>query len=209
MGLWFSSDFTGRELRDDERQFLNVLESMLKEVAPAQVDPADSRLTAEGANCLIVLVPHRSLAGLSIVVWFEPRRISISWALVGTLARRHDDLDLGVWVARFQAGGESTERWYQTAVEGVRAELSRSIEVTVSRRLPVSGERQVEFRLQIDGRRKTLGSVGRREPRRFFFIRRAPKTTADIYTVRFTDNKPPPVFFGSNVENWFGPQSHT
>ena len=207
MSLWFSSDFTGRELRGDERQFLNLLESMLMEVAPAQVDPTETRLTAEGIDCLIVLIPHRSLAGLSIVVWFEPRQISISWALVGSLACCHDDLDLGAWVARFQAGG-SSERWYQTAVDAVRAELSRSIEVSVSRRLPASGDRLVEFRLQIDGRRKTLGAVGRREPRRFFLLRRTPKTTADIYTVRFTDNEPPPVSYGSNVENWFGPQSH-
>src|SRR5688500_13999839 len=66
---WFQRDHTGRDLRPQERQFVAALGRELAEGAPPQIDESETALTAEGSTCLIALIPHRALAGISVVVW--------------------------------------------------------------------------------------------------------------------------------------------
>ena len=63
---WFSADFTGRELSASERDFIKALSVMLDRGRPPQVAPANTSLTAEGQGCLIAIIPHSLLAGVSI-----------------------------------------------------------------------------------------------------------------------------------------------
>jgi len=66
---WFARDHTGRYLLRHEQQFVAELAKLLEELALPQVDESETALTAEGSDCLIVLIPHRALGGISIVVW--------------------------------------------------------------------------------------------------------------------------------------------
>jgi hypothetical protein len=67
-----------------------------------QIDEDETALTAEGSSCLIVLIPHRALGGVSIVVWLFDDRAAVTWAQVAGLDRYHDALDLGISVAQFR-----------------------------------------------------------------------------------------------------------
>lgn len=109
-GSWFTMDFTGRALSLPEHTFVKALAEMLARVRPTQVLPADTNLTGEGVNCLIAIIPHAFLAGVSIAVWLEAEEIIVMWAQIDDL-RFHDDIDDGFWVHRF-CKEEPLEAWH-------------------------------------------------------------------------------------------------
>ena len=98
---WFQRDHTGRVLSRFERDFVAALSGHLAEWAAPQVDQNETALTAERNACLIVLIPHRALGGVSIVVWLFENRAEVTWAQVAGLDCCHDALDLGISVAQF------------------------------------------------------------------------------------------------------------
>ena len=73
----------------------------LEQEQPENVDPAGTTLTGEGPEVEIVIVPHRDLGGISLVAWTDQYDARLLWANVGDLST-HDDLDLGVVVARIR-----------------------------------------------------------------------------------------------------------
>src|SRR5262245_13706991 len=99
---WFERDHTERALTAAEQLFISVLVELLSSLGLPQVDKNETAITAEGANCLIVLIPHRRLGGVSLVVWLSADGAEVTWAQVGELGCCHDSLDLGVSVASFQ-----------------------------------------------------------------------------------------------------------
>src|SRR4029079_5081942 len=97
---WFQRDHTGRDLRPAERKFISALSGLLADVAAPPIDEEETALTAEGSDCLIVLIPHRALGGVSIVVWLTADGAVVTWAQVAALDCCHDSLDLGTSVAQ-------------------------------------------------------------------------------------------------------------
>jgi hypothetical protein len=99
---WFQRDHTGRVLRRFEADFVAALGRRLAELAAPQIDEDETALTAEGNSCVIALIPHRALDGVSVVVWLFEDRAEVTWAQVAGLDRSHDALDLGISVATFR-----------------------------------------------------------------------------------------------------------
>lgn len=86
------------------------------------VDRAAVTVTGEGPEVEIVIVPHRDLGGVSLVVWNDSRATELRWAQIGSL-EYHDDIDLGIAVARVEHQGE----WKPGLREELRRELRRPI----------------------------------------------------------------------------------
>jgi hypothetical protein len=97
---------------------------------PASVDRDSVVTTGEGARVQIVLIPHRQLGGFCLAVWAVSQGIEFIWAAVLDLST-HDDLDLGIRVASFDAD----PAWRENLRRQLVAEINRPITVTVSSRL--------------------------------------------------------------------------
>jgi hypothetical protein len=85
--------------------------------------------TQEGESVGIVLIPHRDLAGLSLVVWMDPRSADISWAVVSSL-HYHDQIDQGKSVERI---ARSDPEWEVTLRSHLKTEFQRNIQVSQRR----------------------------------------------------------------------------
>jgi hypothetical protein len=199
---WFSADFTLRELSVDERDLVRALAAMLDRVRPSQVAPANTNLTAEGPDCLIAIIPHSLLAGLSIVVWEDLKALSVSWAQIGDLSW-HDDLDLGHWVERFRKR-DSVETWHREAVRCVEEQLHRPIDLEVSRSAGTA-EPYAEFFLSAKEKRIRIGAAGRRMLLPYRIL--APDSHSERHAVRFTDGDSPPIAHPVDIASWYAYQT--
>ena len=191
---WFQRDHTGRILRGFERNFAAAVGSQLTELAAPQIDEDETALTAEGSSCLILLIPHRALGGISIVVWLFEDRAEVTWAEVAGLDCCHDALDLGISVAGFRLDPANYD--FRPVLECIRKQVNAPLTVQC-----FSNERAtVLVRDHADKLRK-VGDVGNRAAWSGPF-RRAVPTHETV--IRLTDHEPPPVARPSGVDEWFG-----
>lgn len=196
MTPWFAHDHTGRELTPQEQQFVDALSQSLQDEHLTQVDPAETAITAEGQACLICLIPHRWLGGLSLVVWlYQEGHAAICWADVGGLAVSHDSLDLGYWVARYQA--DALVDSCASLIDGVRKELRRPLVIEVER-----DDAGATVLLRDDwSRLKCIAKLGKHPSVFLSFIRR--KSSPRESEIRLTDSVDPPFKEPSNALEWF------
>jgi hypothetical protein len=122
---WFERNPIGRPLFPHERQFVAELKQLLSEIAAPQVDESETALTGEGTHCLIVLIPHRALGGISIVVWLFKDRAEVTWAQVADLDCCHDSLDLGISVSHFRLHGNQPD--FGAVLECIRRQFSEPL----------------------------------------------------------------------------------
>jgi hypothetical protein len=196
---WFTADFTGRALSVPEQAFVKALTEMLDRVRPAQVLPADTNLTAEGVECLIAIIPHAFLAGVSIIIWLEPDEIIVMWAQVHGL-KYHDDIDDADWVHRFFKK-EPLEAWHAEAVHCVEEQLSRPIQVVATYGRGDAEPMKVKFFLSKEGQASERIGSKIRVPL-WSRVLSWPRRT-DRYTVRFTDRDRPRGACPVNVADWY------
>jgi len=193
MERWFEQIHVGRSLSERERQFVGMLTDMLEEVRPAQIEPAETSLAAEGKD-LITLLPHRVLGGVSIVVNFVGPSTYIQWAQIWNLSRYHDDLDQCVLAAEFLAV------WRPSPPEAVVAAVRGQLEAPI-------------YLQRVDS---TLVSVSVRDKRAVIRpcgqlplgndpVVSPPLSEFTHAEVRMTDRTPPPVTVPSNARRWFDP----
>ena len=190
---WFARNHTGRELFSWERQFVASLERLLIEMAPPQIDDTETALTGEAANCLIVLIPHRALGGISIVVWLFADRAEVTWAQVADLDRSHDSLDVGISVGRF--GFERNRPDFSAILERIREQISEPLTLRV-----FDDHTATVLVRDHRGTLHEIGEVGTTIRRRGLVRRR---TLTEETQIRFTDLSPPPVVQPSGVGEWF------
>jgi len=197
MTPWFARDHTGRELTPRERQFVEALSQVLEDERVTQVTPDETALTAEGQDCLICLIPHRWLGGLSLVVWLNKDDSgSICWAEVGGLACCHDSLDLGRYVAEYQANALTDS--FTPLIDGVRKELNRPLVMDVAEdgagaTVLLRGER---------GRLQRLTSLGNRGSALSRLWQKSPSASVES-EICLTDSVDPPFREPSNALDWF------
>jgi len=122
----------------------------LEQEQPENVDPAGTTLTGEGPEVEIVIVPHRDLGGISLVAWTDQYDARLLWANVGDLST-HDDLDLGVVVARIRYEDD----WRRRLGEALAAELVRPIHLRSQRGL--FGAPRVECWIEAAWKNKRIG----------------------------------------------------
>jgi len=168
------------------------LSELLSEVRPAQIDETETALTAE-RDVLIVLLPHRTLGGISIVVWLTDKHGGVVLAQVGGLGLNHDSLDLGVGVAVMEL--DRSRPNFAPLLARVRQQLFNPLTVRLY------GENQATVWVR-DGRDvlRRVGAIG--EPPGWFerTFRRPPPDEVEI---RFVDSELPPVTEASGVNEWF------
>jgi hypothetical protein len=114
---------------NDDNLFREVFQS-LDANWPASVDRDSVIATGERPDVQIVLIPHRQLGGFCLAVWAVSEGIEFIWSAVTDLST-HDDLDLGIRVASFDAD----HAWRENLRRQLMAEINRPITVTVRRRL--------------------------------------------------------------------------
>jgi hypothetical protein len=191
---WFQRDHTGRILRGFERDFVAALGSHLTQLAAPQIDEDETALTAEASTCLIVLIPHRALGGISIVVLLFEDRAEVTWAQVGGLDCCHDALDLGISVARFRLDRANPD--FGPVLECIQTQVNAPLTL----RCFGTDRATVLVRDHADKLQK-VGDVGNRA-RWSDLLRRAAPTHEVV--IRLTDQEPPPVTSPSGVDEWFG-----
>ena len=191
--VWFGRDHTERQLREQERAFLEALVDLLSEVQPAQIDEGETALAAEGEDCLIVLMPHRALGGIAIVVWLEPSEAAVTLAQVGGLGINHDSLDLGVWVARVELDPSRPD--FTELLRRIREQLLAPLTV----RLYGSDQATVWAHNNMNVLRR-VGNLGRRVG---WFERRFRGAPTSEIQIRFVDSESPPISEPSDVNKWF------
>ena len=128
---------------------VDAVRELLEEFRPLNVDLDAVTVTGEGAAVVIILVPHRDLGGVVLVVWVVERSILLSWARVSDLST-HDDLDLGVPVARIPHEGE----WLTRLRDAFAVEIRRPIRLKWQRGW--LGGKNVECVVEVDGKDKRL-----------------------------------------------------
>lgn len=196
MNEWFARDETHRRLTEEEQRFVGVLSQALEILRPAQVHPEETALTAEASDCLICLIPHKCLGGISVVVNLTVNGTDVSWAQVGGLGRSHDSLDMGVIVATFQP--EDVRRSSADVVERVLQELNRPLIL----HLDAEGSGAAVHIRDNKGKLSEVGSLGTRGGHTFLSLfRKSPAPV--VVEVRFTDRDPPPVKEPSGAFEWF------
>jgi hypothetical protein len=191
---WFSRDHTGRGLFPHEQQFIAELVKLMAELAAPQVDENETALTAEATNCLIVLIPHRALGGISIVVWLFDDRAEVTWAQVAALDCCHDSLDLGVAVAGFRFDPRRPD--FRPVLDCVRSQFAEPLTLRL-----FDTSRVAVLVRDNRGTLREVGEIGAVSGRPRWFRRN--KTIGEA-TVRLTDSTPPPVTEPSHVDHWFG-----
>ena len=192
---WFTRDHTGRVLAGYERQFLAALVELLDELGAPQIDESETALTGEGADCLIVLIPHRALGGVSIVVWLDANVAQVTWAQVASLDCTHDSLDLGIWVGRFRFRSfRSQVLDFSPALDCIRSQITGPVT------LRCFGDERASILIRDDkGKLREVGEISKRVPPDVIGPV-APVREAIIY---LTDSEPPPVTAPSGVDEWF------
>ncbi|HJU75946.1 MAG TPA: hypothetical protein VJ717_19545, partial [Gemmatimonadaceae bacterium] len=58
-----------RDAAPAEMRLLEAVAAVLNDVRPQQLDPAQIDIRREGPGTLLVVLPHRSLAGLALFIW--------------------------------------------------------------------------------------------------------------------------------------------
>jgi hypothetical protein len=195
---WWTWNYVRRDLTAFEARVLGDLAAMLDELAPPQVDPALCAIAADPDGALLVLVPHRSLGGLTLVLTVTERFVTISWTALTDL-RRHDDLDLSREVY-LHTRDTTEEALRHEAVIGVRDQLTRPIVLRVrstSRQVPLSASC---FLRGPDGHLRRIARLPPRAPWTRRFWRWGTTSDRDI---RFTDRMPPPYSVPSRAAAWF------
>jgi hypothetical protein len=201
---WFQRDHTGRDLLGNEREFVSALALQLAELRPPQVDESETALTAEGTACLIVLIPHRALGGISIVVWLFAKHAEVTWAQVGGLDCCHDSLDLGISVAGFRLDPKKPD--FAPVLQSIREQFDQPLTLRC-----FGSEHATVLVRDHRGKLQKVGEIGRGEVGRgevgqqagwFGLSRRVPPTQET--TIRLSDSQPPPVTSPSGVDEWFG-----
>ncbi len=183
-----------RQLSDLEQGFLSALITMLNELSPAQVDPAQTALTHEGDSFLICLIPHRCLGGLTIDIGISTNvRISVSWADVFNLSY-HDDLDMGHVIDSHEIGDLSAPD-FGPAVQCVREQLTRPLTMRTWRGRDDSHV-YAECFLSSGPR---IAQIGKR-PWRAIELKEG-------VVFRFVDTAPPPFTYPSYAPVWFESES--
>jgi hypothetical protein len=148
-------DATDRTLDRSESRFVSALETMLLRTSPAQLDENSTALMTSGRETLIAILPHRALGGVALCVRVDGQKATIFWTQILTL-RAAADLPKGFEVARCTR--DSQEHWISPAVEALRVELSRSIEVAW-RAFDDDAYSVVEYSLDVRNKSRPLGSA--------------------------------------------------
>ncbi len=195
---WFQRDYTGRVLGRFERDFIAALGGHLADLAAPQIDEDETALTAEGKACLIVLIPHRALGGVSIVVWLFEDRAEVTWAQVAGLACCHGALDLGISVAQVRLDPANPD--FGPVLECIRKQINEPLTL----RCFGNDRATVLVRDHADELRK-VGEVGNRVGSSDL-LRRAVATHETV--IRLTDPEPPPVTSAPGVDQWFDSSGH-
>ncbi len=198
---WFKRDHTDRQLSGLEREFLDGLVALLAEARPAQLDEAESALTAEGADCLIALMPHRALGGVAVVVWLFKDRAEVTWAQVGGLGCCHDALDAGVRVARFRLDPGRPD--FEPVLQSIRKQFT----VPIILKLYGTTRATVHVRDDKDVVR-TIGEIGERTHEFGWFRQWGRRDRAQEIAVRLVDAVLPPLTEPSGVDDWFKRTRH-
>lgn len=189
---WFARDHTGRPLTEPERVFLAALVNLLSEVQPTQMEEGETALTAE-LDDLIVLMPHRALGGIAIVVWLMASEAGVSLAQVGGLDTTHDDLDLGIWVARVKL--DPSRPNFAPLLERIREQLFAPLTVRLY------GPNQAT--VWVGDSRNVLRHVGNLGTPAGWFRRSMRGAPTSEVQIRFVDSEPPPITEPSGVNEWF------
>ena len=192
---WFRRDHTGRDLHPFERDFVAALGRQLAELSIPQIDEDETALTAEGAGCLIALIPHRVLAGVSIVVWLFEDGADVTWAQVSGLDCCHDSLDLGISMARYRLDPAKPD--FGPVLECIRKQIQEPLTLRC-----FDNERATILVHDRAGKLRKVGEMG--SPVRWSWSgvwRRATRTSET--EIRLSDPEPPPVTSPSDVDRWF------
>jgi hypothetical protein len=140
---------TPKEWEASKVNLSELVESVLEEKRPANLDPTGPIVTGEGPKVETVILPHRDLDGLSLVAWTDDRSARLLWAYVGDLST-HDDLDLGVVVERIPYEGD----WRGRVRDALVAELDRPIRLR--RRRGFLGGQRVECWIVAGGKKRRI-----------------------------------------------------
>ena len=194
---WFARVHSGRGLSEKEREFMAALVDLVTRLAAPQVDENETALTAERSHCLIVLMPHRVLGGISIVVWLFAERVEVTWAQVADLDRTHDSLDLGVCVGQFRFDPDTPD--FGPALDCIRRQFAAPLTMQV-----FDGARAVVSVRDNRGVLRRVGQIGARLGWADLF--RRGRLTQET-TIRLVDSVAPPVTEPSGVHEWFGRSS--
>lgn len=193
---WWTRRHGARDVTDREQRWLADLALMLDDLRPPQVDPALCAVVA--AASLIVLVPHRSLGGLTLVATVTSRFIAISWASISDF-EAHDDLDLAREVYLFTPD-EDDEALRHRAVIGVRDQLCRPVILRMrATRLGVP----LSASCYLGGAGGQLRRIATLPPRAARWRCWWPFAVRVDREIRFTDRTPPPYAVPSFAGAWF------
>ena len=195
---WWTRQHVDRDFSDLEWAFLGDAALMLDDLAPRQVDPALCAVASAGRDGLLVLIPHRSLAGLCLVTTVTPQFVTVSWASVTDLAA-HDDLDLSREVYLY-GRDDSDDGMLQAAVAGLREQLGRSFVLrmrSTREGVPVSAA------CYLAGADGTLRRIAKLPPRGRPFERYWPWSVRSDRPISFVDVTPPPYAVPSRAAAWF------
>lgn len=194
---WLTRNHTGRALWDYERQFLTALVDLLNGLGAHQIDESETALTAEGSSCLIVLIPHRALGGISIVVWLDSTHAQVTWAQVAGLDCCHDSLDLGILVGRFRFKSfRSRSLDFSRVLDCIRSQITGPVTLRC-----FGNERAI---ILVKDEKGKLCEVGQIASARQADVGR-PNVPVREAMIHMTDSAPPPVTAPSGVDDWFGP----
>lgn len=190
---WFQRDHTRRDLKHFERDFIVAVAERLAELAAPQIDEGETALTAEGNTCLIVLIPHRALGGVSIVVWLFAGTAEVTWAQVAALDCCHDSLDLGISVGRFRF--KTARPDFGPVLECVAEQINKPLTLRC-----FGSDRATVLVRDRAGKLCEVGEIG--NTRGWFDLLRHALATHET-VIRLTDSKPPPVTESAGVDRWF------
>jgi hypothetical protein len=195
---WFQRDHTGRVLRPNERKFIAALSGQLAELAAPQIEEEETALTAEASHCLIVLIPHRALGGVSIVVWLFDDRAEVTWAQVAALDSCHDSLDLGPSVAQFRLNRANPD--FSPVLDCIRKQIDAPLILRC-----FGSDRATVLVRDHANKLREVGDIGSSVGWSELLRRSAPTQEA---VIRLSDPDPPPVTSPSGVDKWFDSGGH-
>lgn len=196
-GGWFTNGYPLADPDERQRLFLATLVAMLDRVRPHQVDPAETTLTNQGPSSLIAIIPHRGMAGLSIVARLDIDVIAVCWDQIGPYFDHDDDL-MGFHVASFAEDADSFETRCQNAVECVRQQLDRPIEMQLTYAQRKTEPIRVEYRLAGEGSATVRVALVRT-----WFPWLYGRRRRETCIARFTDDHAPPFVKAAAAERWF------
>lgn len=128
---------------------LNVIDLVLQQHQPSNVQAEEIVVTGEGEAVCIVLIPHHQLGGVALLVWSDVRGVQLCWGRVTSL-RRHDEIDLAVR-ARHPIAPDDVD----AVADAISVEMVRPIKAQLRPRRFAGPT--VECSLEIDGEAKVIG----------------------------------------------------